>query len=282
MSKQVVKYKDLIGVGLRQPHYKDFIEGTPDIGWLEVHSENFFAEGGASIEFLHKIANKYPLSMHGVGLSLGSSDGLDKHHLTKLKKLISEVKPFLVSEHVSWSGFGGQFLNDLLPLPYNQESLEIICDNINYLQDFLGREILIENPSSYMAFDESSMSEWEFMRRAQEKTNCGLLLDLNNIFVSAYNHNFSSIDYIDHMPIKAVKEIHLAGPTKKQLKNKEIFIDSHSTKVMAEVWQLYEYATGIFGAVPTLIEWDNNIPELSILLGEAEKARKIIRTHDGS
>lgn len=284
------------GIGLRFPHYREIIDNQPDIKWFEVHSENFFAEGGMSLYILEQIREKHPMSFHGVGLSLGSCDGLDKKHLEKLKNLVDRFNPALVSEHISWSNTNGITLNDLLPLPYNDESLAVLVDNIKHVQDFLGRQILVENPSTYLEFNESTMTEWEFINKLIEKSGCGLLLDVNNIHVSCTNHGWDSAEYIKNIPYNAVGEIHLAGYEEKRVANplsrlrgrvREgasaddfILIDTHGNEVANIVWQLYEEVIKRSGCTTTLIEWDNNIPDLQVLITEAEKAQKILNKYE--
>ena len=267
-----------VGLGLRSKHYQHVLKNKPKVNWFEVHSENFFAEGGLSMHILEEVAKQYPLSFHGVGLSLGSADGLDETHLKKLKRLVDNFNPALVSEHISWSNVSNVVMNDLLPLPYTKESLEVLCDNIKHLQDYLSRQVLVENPSSYLEFKDSTMAEDEFINKVLEKTGCGLLLDVNNIYVSSVNHNFDAIEYIKNIPDSGfVQEIHLAGHEKKALgDDRSILVDTHSDKVIDEVWELYKFALEKFGQVPTLIEWDNDIPEFDILAEEGKKAQMIL------
>lgn len=260
------------GIGLRWCHYQQLIQELPDIAWLEVHSENFFAEGGISLHILEQVREHYPMSFHGVGLSLGSANGLDKQHLAKLKILIDRFNPSLVSEHISWSEVDGVFLNDLLPIPYTQESLNIMCNNIDHAQNYLGRQILVENPSTYIDFTTSDMSECEFVNKIIEKSGCGLLLDVNNVYVGANNHGFDAYEYINNIKINAAQEIHLAGHTEKEIDGKILLIDSHSAHVKDEVWQLYHHTMKKAGRdIPTLVEWDSDIPALDVLIAESEK-----------
>ena len=267
------------GIGLRSDHYKEVISNFPNVAWWEIHTENFFAKGGNQLTFLEKIAERYPLSFHGVGLSLGSADGIREQHLKQVKNLVDRFKPSLVSDHISWSNFGKEVLNDLLPIPYNEESVVIISDNIKRVQDCLGRQILVENPSSYTAFKDSTMSEVEFICRIVDKASCHLLLDLNNIYVSANNLGFSAQNYIDGLiSIKDhIKEMHLAGHSILQNQDKQIFlVDTHDDYVCPDVWSLYHYALLTLGCKPTLIEWDQNIPQLSELIREATNIQKIM------
>lgn len=265
------------GIGLRHKHFNNFTEDKkPDIGWLEVHSENFFNPASAAHRYLESIREHYAISAHGVGLSLGSADGLDKKHLEKLKWLVDYFKPTLISEHISWGRIGKRHSNDLLPLPYTEEALRVLTNNIKHVQDFLGRRILVENPSSYLTFTSSHISEWEFVARTAEESGCGLLLDINNIYVSSVNHGFSAEEYIDSISSDYVSEIHLAGYSVSKIEGKDILVDTHGTKVYEQVWELYEHAIKKLGNVPTLIEWDTDIPELSVLLDEAKKAETIM------
>lgn len=261
------------GIGLRQPHYEDFLNETPDISWVEVHTENFFAEGGASLNILRKVCENYPVSFHGVGLSIGSSDKLSIPHLKKIKKLIDEFNPFLVSEHLSWSSVNNIFMNDLLPLPYNEKTFNVIANKIDYIQNYLNREILIENPSTYINFNESNMDESIFLNNLAKKTNCGLLLDVNNLYVNSVNHNMDALQYLEQIENKFIKEMHLAGHYK--LIEKNLLIDTHDNYVSNEVWDLYETVIKKHGYTPTLIEWDDNLPSLNELILEAKKSEII-------
>jgi len=260
------------GIGLRTPHYQAMIETRPDVAFLEVHSENFFGDGGQPLKYLARFRQDYPISTHGVGLSLGSADALDREHLRKLKRLVDRIEPALVSEHLCWIGVNGRFLNDLLPLPYTTESLVHIVDRVSELQDYLQRDVMVENVSSYLEFAESSIPEWEFVREVSQRSGCRLLLDVNNIYVNATNHDFDARVYLDAIAPGSVGEIHLAGFEDAG----DVLIDTHGSPVSDEVWRLYEYALQRFGNVPTLIEWDTDIPELAVLLGEAEKANHIL------
>jgi len=265
-----------VGIGLRHPHHKYILTEKPDIAWLEVHSENFFAKGGPAINFLRKVRELYPLSLHGVGLSLGSHQKLDKDHLKKVKNLAKEVKPFLISDHISWSNVDGYVLNDLLPIPYTKESLKILCDNISKTQDFLQREILVENPSTYLTFNISEISEDDFINKTAKITGCKILLDINNIFVSANNNDFDAVKYINNIDKNIVGEIHLAGHSQSSIAEKKILIDTHNNLVNKGTWDLYKIAAKKFTNAPTLIEWDQDIPEFSVLQEEAKRAENII------
>lgn len=262
------------GVGLRKDHYRQIIEGKPDLGFLEVHSENYFGFG-PELDLLKAASIIYPISLHGVGLSLGSYDKVPQNHLKLLKRLVDYINPSVVSDHATWALSGNAHMNDLLPLPYNEESLAALCDNVNRTQDYLGRQILIENPSTYLQF-KSEMPEYEFISKAADRCGCKILLDVNNIYVNAMNHKLDAKKFIDNVDANKIGEIHLAGHSLENIEGVEIRIDTHDKKVVDEVWDLYDYAIRTKGAVPTLIEWDKNIPSLTILLSEAKKAEDII------
>lgn len=264
-----------VGIGLRHCHFGDVIDGKPDVPWFEVHTENFFNLHSIAAQKLRKVRENYSLSAHGVGLSLGSSDQISEKHLQNIKNFISEFSPDLVSEHVSWSHVNGEYMNDLLPLPYTEEALKNICNNIERTQDFLKRKILVENPSSYMEFKSSEIPEAEFMAEIAKRSGCGILLDCNNIFVSSNNHGFDAIKYLDAISVGSVGEIHLAGYSETNIDGNKYLIDTHSDRVFPEVWKIYETAVKRFGDVPTLIEWDVDIPAFSVLFGEKEKAERI-------
>ena len=260
------------GIGLRAPHIRQVQVERPRVAWFEVHSENYFAEGGPALAALDRIRADYPLSLHGVGMSLGSTDPLDRRHLAKLSRLIARTEPALVSEHLCWSGIGGRHLNDLLPLPYTEEALAHVCSRVTEVQDFLGREIAVENVSSYLAFAEATISEWEFVAAVARRTGCKLLLDVNNIHVNAVNHEFSADAYLAAIPPEAIAEIHLAGFDA----SGPCLIDTHGTRVAPDVWVLYRKAIARFGPRPTLIEWDVDIPAFTVLEEEAATAQSIL------
>jgi uncharacterized protein (UPF0276 family) len=268
--------KNQVGIGLRQLHYQQILDEQPKIDWLEFHAENFFSEDALAIKQLEKIRENYPLSMHGVGLSLGSADELNQKHLQKLKTTLTRFEPQLVSEHLSWSSINGNYFNDLLPLPYTQESLDNFVLKVKQTQDYLGQQILIENPSSYIQFAQSDMNEWDFYGQLPKLTGCGLLLDVNNVFVSAFNHKFDIDTYLNAIKAEDIQEIHLAGFAINSYDEGDIYIDDHGSKVKDEVWALYQKVVDKFAQKPTLIEWDTNIPKLSVLLAEAEKAKNIL------
>ena len=264
------------GIGLRSPHVRQVLEERPAVPWLEVHSENYYADGGTALAALMRIRADYPVSLHGVGMSLGSTDSLDRVHLGKLARLVDRIEPALVSEHLCWSGVGGRVLNDLLPLPYTEESLAHVCARVTQVQDFLGREILVENVSTYLAFADATIPEWEFVAAVARRTGCKLLCDVNNIHVNAVNHDFDADAYLAAMPREAVAEIHLAGFEA----TPACLVDTHGAPVAPEVWALYRRAIARFGPVPTLIEWDTDIPTLATLLAEAATAQEMLETSD--
>jgi uncharacterized protein len=263
----------LIGVGLRHPHYHQVIKERPPIGWFEVHSENFF-QAHVALDLLGEIRKDYPISLHGVGLSLGSADGIQKEHLIRTQSLMNKINPFLISEHLSWSRIGSVHMPDLLPLPYTEESLNIFCRNVEHAQEFLGRELLIENPSSYLEYKISCLSETEFLVTLCQKTGAKILLDVNNIYVSCTNHGWDAHKYIHSIPNNLVKEIHLAGHSRRSIAdNHDLLIDTHNQRVCQPVWDLYKYAIQKYGSTPTLLEWDADIPDdINTLIEEASKA----------
>jgi uncharacterized protein (UPF0276 family) len=260
------------GIGLRALHHLQVLSESPPVAWFEAHTENYFADGGAHVEVLARIRANYPLSLHGVGLSLGSTDALDTRHLDGVRRAVTRFEPALVSEHLSWISAAGRFANDLLPLPYTEESLRHVSERIAQVQNSLGRQILIENVSSYLQFECSRMTEWEFIAGVAQESGCGILLDLNNIYVAARNHGFEAQCYLDAMDPKTVQEIHLAGHSAVQIEGHELLIDTHGAPVCHAVWELYREALCRFGEVPTLIEWDTDIPALEVLTAEAAKA----------
>lgn len=260
------------GIGLRSQHYRGVLESRPNVGWFEVHSENYFGKGGAPLYYLEKIREDYPVSLHGVGMSVGSVDALDVQHLKKLKGLIERIHPGLVSEHLSWSSFGGDYLNDLAPLPYTSETLLHLVDRLAQVQDTLGRQVLVENPSSYLEYQHSTYQESEFLNELSRRSGCGILLDVNNVYVSCHNHGWDAFEYLQGIAAERVGEIHLAGHTANRVSDKDILIDTHNQPICAEVWALYQTALQLIGAMPTLIEWDTDVPALSVLVDEARQA----------
>ena len=263
----------LIGIGARSVHFQDIIEKQPKIGWLEVHSENFFAHGGMLLDVLKNLRASYPISFHGVGLSLGSQTPVHLDHLKSLQELIIKFDPKFISEHLSWGFVEGQYLPDLLPVPYDENSFENFKRNICQTQDYLERQILIENPSSYFEYKQSCYQEVDFLVRLSEQTGCALLLDINNIFVSCSNHRWDPIHYLESIPADLVQEIHLAGHSEKILNSGEkILIDTHDREVCQSVWDLYDKAIKRFGPTPTLLEFDAQIPSLENLIEQAQKS----------
>ncbi|RWI92746.1 DUF692 domain-containing protein [Mesorhizobium sp.] len=256
------------GIGLRSPHIAEMLTRRPSAGWLEVHAENYMGDG-AGVEALERLRQIYPLSVHGVGLSLGSAQGLDRDHLERLRKVCDRFEPDLVSEHLAWSVADGAYLNDLLPLRYDEEALAIVARNVETVQETLNRQVLIENLSAYVAFADSSMSEAEFLAELVVRTGCGLLLDVNNVQVSAHNLQYDAKAFIDALPAEAIGEIHLAGHATNHVGADTVLIDDHGSRVPPVVWALYQHAIDRLGPRPTLIEWDTDVPILDVLLGEA-------------
>ncbi|MFO1069467.1 MAG: DUF692 domain-containing protein [Geminicoccaceae bacterium] len=263
------------GIGLRHPHVGALIERPPpELSWVEIHSENYMADGGPRLRQLELIRERYALSLHGVGLSLGSADEPDRAHLARIRRLIDRFAPALVSEHIAWSVEGGHYLNDLFPLPYTEEALATVARNIAIAQDALGCRILVENPSSYLRFVDSTMPECRFVAEVAERADCGLLLDVNNIHVSAHNQGFDVDGYLAAIPAGRVGEIHLAGHARVEVDGQVLLIDDHAGRVIPAVWQLYEQALARLGPRPTLLEWDNDIPALDVLLDERARAQR--------
>jgi uncharacterized protein (UPF0276 family) len=265
-----------VGIGLKPGHYEDILSGHPDLDWFEVHTENYMGKGGIPHYYLDKIAKMYPISLHGVGLSLGSAEHLDEEHLARIKLLVDRYQPAIVSEHVAWSSLDGRFHNDLLPLPYTEEALDRLVANIEQFQDAIGRTILIENPSTYLKFNTGDMTEPVFMTEAARRSGCGVILDVNNVHVSSANTGFEAKDYIDQVPANLVEEIHLAGHTARHIGNSILLIDDHGSNVNEAVWDLYEYSLQKIGPKATLIEWDNNIPPLKTLITEAGLVKRLL------
>lgn len=266
-----------VGIGLRTAHEEAFLRELPPVGWIEVHSENYFHASAPRQRALERAREHYPLSLHGVGLSLGSTDPLSLDHVAQLRKLADRLEPMLVSEHLSWGSVNGAWFNDLLPLPYTREALRHMISRVSAVQELLRRKILIENPSSYLAFNCSEMTEREFLVELARCSGCGILLDINNVYVSARNHGFDPLDYLAHIPPDLVHEVHLAGHSARAFDGREILIDTHSTRVADPVWDLYRAACMRLGAVATLIEWDADLPDLEVLIGEALKADRLCR-----
>jgi uncharacterized protein (UPF0276 family) len=265
------------GVGLKPEHYDSILGTRPDIGWFEVHPENYMGDGGAPHYYLSRLRAYYPISFHGVGLSIGSAGTIDKAHLSRLAALMARYEPAMFSEHLAWSTHDGAYLNDLLPLPYTAETLDLVCCHVDEVQTALGRRMLLENPSTYIAFETSDISETEFLGAIAGRTGCGLLLDVNNVFVSATNNGFDPEAYIDAFPVAHVGEIHLGGHADSEDDlGAPLLIDAHDRAVKGDVWALYRRAIARTGAVPTLIEWDNDIPTWPVLFAEALRAESVL------
>jgi uncharacterized protein (UPF0276 family) len=252
------------------------LDERPAVPWFEVHTENYMG-GGPAPQYLDRIRRDYPVSLHGVGLSLGSADGLDGAHLARVCEVAKRIEPGLVSEHLAWSVTGGTYLADLLPLPMTEEALDVVCRHVDQMQTALGWQILVENPSTYLRFSHSTIPEWEFLAQVAQRTGCGILCDVNNIYVSACNHGWNPHTYLAALPPEAVREIHLAGHRERQLEGgRTLRIDDHGSRVAHEVWALYEAALHRFGQLPTLIEWDSNVPQLQVLMEEAAIAESAL------
>lgn len=265
------------GVGLKANHYRTILETRPDIGFFEVHAENYMSAGGPPHRYLSAIRDRYPLSLHGVGLSIGADRPLDHAHLKRLKQLIERYEPGLFSEHLAWSTRASAFLDDLLPVPYTTESLTRICAHIDETQDVLGRRMLLENPATYLAFAESTYSETDFIAEIVRRTGCGLLLDVNNVYVASTNQQWDPVRYIDEFPLAHVQEIHLAGHAHEaDEKGRPLLIDSHDRPVADIVWNLFQHAIELIGPLPMLIEWDANLPDWPGLQAEADRAEAVM------
>ncbi len=259
------------GLGLRAPHYSRILETRPSVSWFEAISENFMARGGRPLRVLEKIRVDYPVALHGVSLSIGSTDPLREDYLKNLKALIQRIEPVWVSDHLCWTGVEGENLHDLLPLPFNTETLQHVISRVRQVQGFLGRRILLENVSSYLTYGHSTMTEWEFLAAVAQGADCGILLDVNNIYVSSVNHRFDPVEYLNGIPVDRVGQFHLAGYSDKGT----YLLDTHDHPISNPVWGLYEKAVKRWGPLSTLIEWDDNIPEFPVLVAEARKAQAI-------
>ena len=270
------------GVGLKFEHYRTIIESAPDIGFFEVHAENYMGAGGPPHRYLAAIRDRYPLSLHGVGLSIGADRPLDRDHLRRLKQLIARYDPGLFSEHLAWSTHDATFFNDLLPVPYTAETLARVAAHVDEVQETLGRQMLLENPSTYIAFAESSYSETDFIAEVARRTGCGLLLDVNNVHVASTNQLWDPVRYLDAYPLAHVQEIHLAGHAREADENgRPLLIDTHDRRVDEIVWGLFEHAVGRLGPTPTLIEWDAKVPTWPELEAEAERAEAVMLVASG-
>lgn len=267
-----------VGIGLRTTHAERFLDPNdpPTVPWLEVIAENFFDRGGIRHDILSTIAERYPISVHGVALSLASPEGIVPEHLERLASLVADVKPCLVSEHLAWSRLGEVYYNELLPLPLTDESLDVVCANVDRAQDRLGRSILVENPSGYVAFEQSTMREALFLRRLTERTGCGLLLDVNNLFISGVNLGIDTAEWLASVPAPAIGEIHLAGHEQGGTPDDPLLMDTHAAPVADAVWALYADVLNRFGPRPTMVEWDSDVPSLEVLLDEAARAQVIL------
>ncbi len=258
------------GLGLRRPHYADFLSGEAPVDFIEIISENYMVDGGRPLAVLDAVRAHYPVAMHGVSLSVGSAQGLDREYLRRLKLLADRIEPLWISDHLCWTRTSAHNSHDLLPLPYIREALDLVCANLAQAQDALGRPLLLENPSSYCGFPDDEMTEWEFLSAICQRTGCYLLLDVNNVYVSAHNHGFAAEDFLDGIPLDRVRQIHLAGHTPGS-----ILIDTHDRAVCSEVWALYAKAAALTGPVATMIERDDDIPPLAELLDELDMAREV-------
>ncbi len=265
------------GLGFKPEHFTAIREARPAVGFFEVHAENYMGAGGPPHRQLAALRQDYALSLHGVGLSIGGPDRPDPAHLRRLRDLITRYEPASFSEHLAWSGHGGDYLNDLLPLPYTDETLQLVCDHVDEVQTALGCRILLENPSTYVLFTQSTMTETEFLAQITRRTGCGLLLDVNNVFVSCTNHRSDPDAWLAAIPMEAVGEVHLGGHAQEDLPSGPLLIDDHGSPVADPVWALYEAVIAKAGALPTLIEWDNDVPAFPVLLAEADRAAQILR-----
>ncbi len=264
------------GIGLRFQHHQAVLDVDPDVAWMEVHTENYMG-GGTPLRYLDAIRRDFPISLHGVGLSLGGADVLDAAHLDRIRGLAERIEPGLMSEHIAWSVVDGTYLADLLPLPMTEESLAVVCRNVDQMQSCLKRTVLVENPSTYLRFRHSAIPEWEFLAAVAARTGCGILCDVNNVFVSSHNHGWDASAYLAALPPAAIGEIHLAGHSVRPLAGGgTLRIDDHGSRVIGEVWALYREALERFGPVPTLIEWDTDIPPLDVLVAEADLAGTLL------
>lgn len=267
------------GVGYKPQHFSDILKDSEPVKWLEIHAENYMGDGGRPLAQLRHLAERFPISVHGVGLSIGGDGPLNPDHLARLKHLCDWLDPASFSEHLAWSTHGAEFLNDLLPLPYTDETLTRVADHIDEVQDHVGRRMLLENPSVYVTFTETNMGEIEFLTEVAKRTGCGLLLDVNNVFVSCTNRQTDPYDYIDRFPHHLVGEIHLGGHDEDtDDTGAPLLIDAHGSEVVDPVWQLYAHTIARSGAKPTLIEWDNDVPDWPVLAAEASRAARILDT----
>jgi uncharacterized protein len=271
-----------VGVGLKHQHFDDILANPSSVDFFEIHAENYMGAGGPPHHLLRRIRADYPISVHGVGLSIGGAGPLDRNHLRRLKQLIDTYQPALFSEHLAWSSHDGVFLNDLLPLPYNDISLAHVCAHVDEAQNFIGMRLLLENPSIYVVFNAKTMEETDFLRAVARRTGCGLLLDVNNVYVSAINHGFDATAYIDTFPVEFVGQVHLGGFADDcDSAGTRLLIDNHGRPVNEAVWQLYRRLLARQCFAPTLIEWDNNVPPFAVLADEAARARSALIGYSG-
>lgn len=269
------------GLGFKPEHFTEIMAAPGAVGFFEVHAENYMGDGGAAHAMLRALRTDHALSLHGVGLSIGGADGLDPDHLARLRRLIDRYQPESFSEHLAWSSHGGAWMNDLLPLPYTRETLNLVCSHVAQTQETLGCRMLLENPATYVSFDSSTWSETDFLTEITRRTGCGLLLDVNNVFVSATNHRFDARAYLAGLPLDCVGEVHLAGHDCEDLPSGPLLIDSHGAPVADPVWALFADVLARTGPLPTLIEWDNDVPEYPVLLDEAARARSLLARASG-
>ncbi len=271
------------GVGYKPQHFNAILDAPGSVRWLEIHAENYMGRGGRPLAQIRRLREDFPISCHGVGLSIGGEGPLDKEHLERLSKLNGWLEPAVFSEHLAWSTHENRFYNDLLPLPYTEATLGRVCDHIDEVQETLGRQMLLENPSTYFEFEETQMSEIEFISGIAERTGCGLLLDVNNVFVSATNHGRNACSYIDGFPLVLVQEIHLGGHHDDETDDgSPLLIDNHASEVVDPVWELYAHTIARAGPIPTLIEWDNDVPDWPTLEAEARRAANILKAGESS
>ena len=265
------------GVGFKPQHYGEILAGSEPVAWLEIHAENYMGDGGRPLARLRALAERFPISVHGVGLSIGGEEPLDRAHLARLRRLVDWLNPASFSEHLAWSSHGGAFFNDLLPLPYTDATLDRVAGHIAQVQDTLGRRLLLENPATYLAFAETTWAETDFLAELVRRTGCGLLLDVNNVYVACTNRQADPYAYIDAFPLQAVGELHLGGhDAQADDHGAPLLIDSHGARVVDPVWRLYAHTLGQTGALPTLIEWDNDVPDWPVLRAEAARAAAVM------
>ncbi len=277
-SRQAPRLPSIAGVCLKPQHYQQILDDQPAIGWFEVHAENYLGAGGAPLHYLEQIRNRYPLSIHGVGLSIGSGDGLNPGHLERVAELVNRFQPESFSEHLAWSTHDNRFYSDLLPVAYNRQMEDLVCAHIDQVQNRMGRQMLLENPANYLSLQDSVDSESEFIGNVIRRTGCGLLLDVNNVYVSSRNCHFDAFEYIRSLPLECVGEIHLAGHAIDQPDDTDpILIDAHDREVCDAVWALFSELIDAIGPRPTLIEWDTNVPQWPVLMAEMVKADHILQ-----